>query len=39
VSFYAVTAAYYLVGHAWGDCRGLDLREDDGETAAERPAV
>jgi hypothetical protein len=41
VSFYAVTAAYYIVGHAWGDLRGLALDEADGddEAGAERPAV
>ena len=42
VSFYAVAAAYYLVGHAWGDVRGLELHDEDGEggeTGAERPAV
>lgn len=38
VSFYAITAAYYIVGHAWGDLRGLELHDDD-ETGAERPAV
>jgi hypothetical protein len=39
VTFYAIAAAYYLVGHAWGDCRGLELHDDDGETESERPAV
>jgi hypothetical protein len=39
VSFYAITAAYYVVGHAWGDCRGLELHDDEGEMGAERPAV
>ncbi|MEF8856427.1 MAG: DUF4013 domain-containing protein [Haloplanus sp.] len=39
VGFYAITAAYYIVGHAWGDVRGLELHDDDGETGAERPAV
>ena len=39
VGFYAVTAAYYLVGHAWGDCRGLELHDGEGETGTERPAV
>jgi hypothetical protein len=38
VSFYAIAAAYYVVGHAWGDLRGLELR-DDGETGARRPTV
>ncbi|AXG11211.1 DUF4013 domain-containing protein [Haloplanus rubicundus] len=39
VSFYAITAAYYVVGHAWGDCRGLELHDGEGEMGAERPAV
>ncbi|AXG07793.1 DUF4013 domain-containing protein [Haloplanus rubicundus] len=39
VSFYAITAAYYIVGHAWGDCRGLELHDGEGEMGAERPAV
>jgi len=38
VSFYAVTAAYYVVGHAWGDLRGLELHDED-ELGAERPAI
>jgi len=39
VSFYAITAAYYIVGHAWGDLRGLELHDDEGERSAERPVV
>jgi len=39
VSFYAIASAYYLVGHAWGDLRGFELRDDEGEVGAERPAV
>jgi len=39
VSFYAIAAAYYLVGHAWGDLRGFELHDDEGEVGAERPAV
>ena len=39
VSFYAITAAYYIVGHAWGDLRGLELHDDEGEMGAERPVV
>jgi hypothetical protein len=38
VSFYAVAAAYYLVGHAWGDARGLELHDDEG-TDVEGAAV
>ncbi|WP_251328424.1 DUF4013 domain-containing protein [Haloplanus pelagicus] len=39
VSFYAVVAAYYIVGHAWGDARGLTVHDEDGETSTEQPAV
>jgi len=39
VTFYAVTSAYYIVGHAWGDARGVELHDEEGETGAERPAV
>lgn len=40
VSFYAITAAYYIVGHAWGDARGLDIHDEgEGEASAERPAI
>lgn len=41
LSFYALTAAYYVVGHAWGDLQGLSLgdEERDDEAGAERPAV
>jgi hypothetical protein len=40
VSFYALTAAYYVVGHAWGDLRGLTpYGKEDDEADAERPAV
>lgn len=38
MSFYAITAAYYVVGHAWGDARGFEPH-DEGETSAERPVV
>jgi hypothetical protein len=30
LTFYAVAAAYYVVGHAWGDTRGLELRDEEG---------
>jgi hypothetical protein len=46
VSFYALTAAYYIVGHAWGDVRGLELdgggdndSDSDRQTGTDRPAV
>lgn len=39
VTFYAITAAYYVIGHAWGEVRGLELHDGEGETGAERPAV
>ncbi|GAB3312504.1 DUF4013 domain-containing protein [Haloplanus rallus] len=36
LSFYAAVAAYYVVGHAWGDVRGLTLHDDeDGGVGAE----
>ncbi|MFB6108677.1 MAG: DUF4013 domain-containing protein [Haloplanus sp.] len=38
VSFYAVVAAYYLVGHAFGDLHDLTVHEGE-ETPDERPAV
>jgi hypothetical protein len=38
VTFYALVAATYIVGHAWGDLRGLDLGDGD-EPPEERPAV
>ncbi|MFB6159762.1 MAG: DUF4013 domain-containing protein [Haloferacaceae archaeon] len=38
VTFYALVAAYYIVGHAWGDLSGIELRGDD-ESPEERPAV
>ncbi|SFG33638.1 Protein of unknown function [Halopelagius inordinatus] len=38
VGFYAAVAAYYLVGHAWGDLREIEMHEG-GETIDERPVV
>lgn len=38
VGFYAAVAAYYLVGHAWGDLREIEMRET-GATPDERPAI
>lgn len=38
IGFYAVVAAYYIVGHAWGEHRELGSAEV-GETPAEGPAV
>lgn len=38
VSFYALVAAYYIVGHAWGDLHDMTMHEG-GETPDERPAV
>ena len=38
VGFYAGVAAYYVVGHAWGEHRQLEPAETD-DTPAEGPAV
>ena len=38
VGFYAGVAAYYIVGHAWGEHRQLQPAETD-DTPAEGPAV
>lgn len=38
IGFYAAVAAYFLVGHAWGDLRQIEMR-DAGETPEERPAI
>lgn len=33
VGFYAAAAAYYLVGHAWGEFHGIDRADADGAPA------
>ncbi len=38
VQFYALVAAYYIVGHTWADVRPV-AAERDGVETAERPAV
>ena len=38
VQFYAVVAAYYIVGHTWADVRPL-AAEREGADTVERPAV
>lgn len=38
VTFYAGVAAYYIVGHAWGDHRNLERRAVE-ESPSEKPAV
>ncbi|WP_144900828.1 DUF4013 domain-containing protein [Halobellus captivus] len=38
LGFYAAVAAYYLIGHAWGELRDVDLAERD-DTMGESPAV
>jgi len=38
IAFYAAVAAYYLIGHAWGELRDVDLNEPD-ETLGESTAV
>jgi hypothetical protein len=38
VTFYALVAAYYVIGHAWGELGEIEAREGEG-TPDERPAV
>ncbi|WP_138005194.1 DUF4013 domain-containing protein [Halalkalirubrum salinum] len=38
VSFYAVVAAYYVIGHTWADVRP-ETTMQDGHTPTEQPAV
>ncbi|MFB6080773.1 MAG: DUF4013 domain-containing protein [Haloferacaceae archaeon] len=38
VTFYALVAAYYIIGRAWGDLGEIETREGDG-SPEERPAV
>lgn len=39
VAFYALVAAYYVIGHTWGDLHPVSLEGGDGEPSSERPAV
>ncbi|SDR17040.1 DUF4013 domain-containing protein [Natronobacterium texcoconense] len=39
VGFYALVAAYYVVGHTWDDCRSIVVDEGDPEPSGERPAI
>jgi MFS family permease len=38
VSFYAVVAAYYCIGTAWGELQGMEMVEE-GDSPDEQPAV
>ena len=38
VTFYALVAAYYIVGTTWGELHPVELREE-GDVAGERPVV
>ncbi|MFD1599883.1 DUF4013 domain-containing protein [Halobellus rarus] len=38
IAFYAAVAAYYLIGHAWGELRDVELGEHD-DAMGESPAV
>mgnify|MGYP000035350984 CR=1 FL=1 len=38
VGFYAAVSAYYLIGHAWGELREIEITEQD-DTMGESPAV
>ncbi len=39
VAFYALVAAYYVIGHTWGDLHPVSLEEGDDGSSSERPAV
>jgi len=38
LGFYAAVSAYYLIGHAWGELRDVEMTERD-DTMGESPAV
>jgi hypothetical protein len=39
VAFYALVAAYYVIGHTWGDLHPVAVDGTDGEASRERPAI
>lgn len=39
VAFYALVAAYSVIGHTWGDLHPVSLEGADDEPSSERPAV
>ncbi|WP_410767187.1 DUF4013 domain-containing protein [Haloferax sp. DFSO60] len=39
VTFYAVVAAYYIIGTTWGELHEIEMMEDDGDMPGEQPAV
>lgn len=39
VGFYALVAAYYVVGHAWRDLHEVAVDERDDDHSSERPAI
>lgn len=39
VGFYALVAAYYVIGHTWGDLQEIEIDEAKGDPSADRPAV
>ncbi|RQH01271.1 DUF4013 domain-containing protein [Natrarchaeobius oligotrophus] len=39
VTFYALVAAYYVIGHAWHDLHPVTIDDGAGDSTTERPAV
>lgn len=39
VGFYALVAAYYVVGHTWGELQEVEIDEGREEPSTERPAI
>jgi hypothetical protein len=39
VAFYALVAAYYVIGHTWADLHPVSIDETGGDRSAERPAI
>ena len=39
VAFYALVAAYYVIGHTWAEVHDVAVDERDEELSSERPAV
>lgn len=39
VAFYALVAAYYVIGHTWQDLHPISVDETGGEPSSERPAI
>lgn len=39
VGFYALVAAYYVIGHTWADLHPVTMDESGGDSSTERPVV